>query len=121
MNNKDYLKWAITKDRTTQQYFDLHARIKDQNLLRLLHSVMGLSGEMGEFTDSVKKSIMYGKELDVKNLKEEIGDLLWYMSIALDSLGSSFEEVMKLNHDKLEARYPGGFTEKLAVERRDKK
>lgn len=70
--------------------------------------------------DSIKKTIMYDKPLDVKNIKEECGDLLWYMSIMLDEVGSSFEEVMEMNRVKLEKRYPGGFTEQLAQARLDK-
>lgn len=119
MDNNDYQKWAVTKDRPTYQ--DLADRLNDQKgNLRLVHGVMGIGGESGELIDVIKKTIMYNKELDVQNIKEECGDLLWYMALILDEIGSSFEEVMKMNHDKLEARYPGGFTEKLAQERRDK-
>lgn len=119
MNNKDYLKWAISKDRPTYQ--DLADRLdRHKGSLRLIHGIMGLSGEVGELTDAIKKTVMYNKELDVENVKEELGDILWYMSLLLDEVGSSFEEVMKMNHDKLETRYPTGFSEKLAQERRDK-
>lgn len=120
MNNRDYLTWAITKDRPTYQ--DLADRLdRHKGNLRLIHAIMGLSGEVGELTDAVKKAVMYNKELDVENIKEECGDLLWYMALLLDEVDSSFEEVMQMNHDKLEARFPGGFTEKLAQERKDKK
>jgi len=122
MNNKDYLKWAMTKDRTESQYDDLSKRLKESLLQkRILHSAMGISGEAGELMDAVKKSVLYNKELDVTNIKEELGDLCWYMALMLDSVGSSFEEVMEMNRVKLEKRFPGGFTEKLAQERLDKK
>jgi NTP pyrophosphatase (non-canonical NTP hydrolase) len=118
MNNKDYLKWALTKDRT---YTDLATRLEDNHgQLRLIHAVMGLSGEVGEVTDSIKKTILYNKPLDKENVKEEAGDILWYMSLLLNEVGSSFEEVMQMNHDKLEKRFPSGFTEKDAIARRDK-
>lgn len=118
MKNTDYQKWAITKDRT---YIDLAERLQSNHgQLRLLHSVMGLSGEVGETTDAVKKHILYNKPLDVDNIKEEAGDILWYLALLLDEVGTSFEEVMQMNHDKLEKRYPSGFTEKAAVERADK-
>ena len=121
MDNKKYLEWAITKDRSSKQYQELANRLNDdKGQLRLLHSVMGLSGEVGELTDAVKKTIMYNKPLDVINVIEEAGDILWYMSLLLDEVGSSFEEAMKVNHDKLEKRFPTGFTEQLAQERRDK-
>lgn len=124
MDSNDYLKWAMTKDRTDEQYTSLGGRLFNQvggkAKLRVLHAAMGISGEAGELMDAVKKHILYNKALDVTNVKEELGDLLWYMSLMLDEVGSSFEEVMKMNHDKLEKRFPGGFTEKLAQERLDK-
>ncbi len=121
MDNKSYQDWAITKDRTKPQYDELGDRLKDSLFQkRILHAAMGISGESGELMDAIKKCVLYNKELDTVNVKEELGDLCWYMSLMLDAVGSSFDEVMKMNHDKLEKRFPGGFTEKLAQERRDK-
>ena len=77
---------------------------------RLLHAGIGLATESGEFLDALKKHVFYGKALDRTNLKEEVGDLLWYCAIALDELGSSFEEVQATNIAKLKARYPNKFT-----------
>lgn len=121
MKSKDYVDWAMTKDRTVEQYKDLGDRLRDSlSQKRLLHAAMGISGESGELMDAVKKHVLYNKSLDLDNVKEELGDLCWYLALMIDQIGSSFEEIMKLNHDKLEKRYPGGFTEKLAQERRDK-
>lgn len=118
MNSSDYKKWALTKDR---DYTDLVNRLQSNHgQVRLLHAVLGLAGEVGETADAIKKSVFYNKPLDIENIKEEAGDILWYMALLLDEIGSSFEEVMQMNHDKLEKRYPGGFTEQLAQERRDK-
>lgn len=118
MDNKSYKAWALTKER--KGYDKVAERINTGTTGSLLHGALGISGEAGELLDAVKKHVMYGKELDKTNVLEEIGDMLWYMSIALESVGSSFEEVMQLNHDKLEKRYPGGFTEALAQLRLDK-
>ena len=49
----------------------------------------------------------------------ECGDVLWYMAVILEEIGSSFEEVMAMNIEKLEARYPNGFTEQAAKDRKD--
>ena len=86
----------------------------------LLHAVLGLSGEAGELIDAVKKNLIYGKLLDIENYKEELGDILWYMALAIDSLGSSFEEVMQMNLEKLKKRYPEKYTDELASTRLDK-
>jgi NTP pyrophosphatase (non-canonical NTP hydrolase) len=92
-------------------------RLQDPRMIRLLHGMMGLTTETGEFADQLKKHIFYGKEMDEINLMEEIGDLLWYVGILLDELGFSFEEVMERNIAKLQARYKGAFTETRAIGR----
>jgi NTP pyrophosphatase (non-canonical NTP hydrolase) len=83
----------------------------------LLHASMGLVTEAGEFQDALKKHFFYGKELDLVNLKEEIGDCLWYCAVALDALGTDFEAVMQTNINKLNARYPEKFSEDQAINR----
>lgn len=118
MDNKTYQAWAITKER--QEYEKVAERIGAGTTGSLLHGAIGISGEAGELLDAVKKHVFYGKPLDVNNVKEEISDVLWYQAIALEAVGSSFDEVMQINHDKLEKRYPSGFTEQHAVARLDK-
>ena len=79
---------------------------------RLLTASVGLSGEVGEFNDIVKKIVFQGKEVDddtKKHLKSELGDRCWYRAQALIALESSWEEVFDINVGKLSDRYPGGF------------
>lgn len=83
----------------------------------LLHAAIGIATEGGELLDALKKTIFYGKELDSVNLKEELGDLMWYIAIACESLGTSIEEVCKININKLRARYPEKFTSDAAINR----
>lgn len=85
-------------------------RLSDGNL-RLLHSSIGLTTEVGEFADSIKKHIFYGRNLDRVNLMEELGDVLWYVSIALSELGYDYEQVMTKNIKKLKARYEEAFNQ----------
>ena len=90
---------------------------KDYNKERLIHACMGMQTETAEFTDALKKSIFYGKTLDIVNLKEELGDLLWYVSIAMDELGTNYEHEMNRVIIKLKSRYPEKFTEEKAINR----
>lgn len=121
MDSKSYLEWAMSKNLTKDQYDQFGSRLgSSHDQLKILHAAMGISGESGELMDAVKKHVLYNKPLDVENVKEELGDLLWYISLAIHQIGSSFEEIMQMNFNKLEKRYPSGFTEKLAQERRDK-
>lgn len=123
MDSKKYQKSALRTN--TPSYSGVVKRVTGADLthsyndkaLDLLHASMGLVTEAGEFQDMIKKHIFYGKERDDVNLKEEIGDILWYCAIALEALGADFESVMKTNIDKLKARYPEKFTEEAAVNR----
>ena len=83
---------------------------------RLVHAVIGITGEAGELASQTQKSVYYGKELDVKNIKEELGDLLWYISLLCNTLGLSLEDVMEANQKKLSERYPDKYTDFLADE-----
>lgn len=120
MKSKDYQTWAQTKDRTTENYVE-HTGKFTGSQGRLINGALGLAGECGEVVDIIKKHTQYNKTLDKAHLKEELGDVLWYMAIILEDIGSSFEEVMQLNRDKLDKRFPIKFSELEALVRKDQK
>jgi NTP pyrophosphatase (non-canonical NTP hydrolase) len=84
---------------------------------RLLHAGIGMATEAAEFIDPIKKFLFYNKPIDKTNLKEEIGDLLWYVAIACSALGTTVEEEMERNITKLAKRYPEKFTSEAAINR----
>ena len=84
---------------------------------RLCNWSMGLTGECGEVVDILKKSIFHGHELDKHHVLEELGDVLYYLTIMTDELGASLEQVAEMNNKKLMARYEGGFSKKKSKER----
>jgi len=88
-----------------------------QKLFRLLHGAMGLCTEAGEFQDALKKALFYKQPLDLTNLGEELGDVLWYCGILCDALGLSMNSVLQKNIAKLEKRYPEKFSPERALER----
>jgi len=100
-----------------KDYNGMLRRIETVDNIRLLHGGMGISTEAGELLDALKKHIFYGKKLDYVNISEELGDILYYISICMNVLGISFEEVMEKNIEKLKARYPEKFTEDKAINR----
>ncbi len=112
---KDYIEKALRTDNLDIE--SIKERLQNKELIRLLHSAMGLSTEANEFLDMLKKHIYYGKPLDLVNVKEEIGDTLWYCAIAIDVLQTTMEEVMTVNIEKLKARYPEKFTSEKAINR----
>lgn len=87
----------------------------------LLHMGVGVAGEAAELLDAIKKHTIYQKPLDIENIKEELGDLLFYMSNLMQSVGLSFEEILQHNIDKLSVRYSkGSYSNAQAQERADK-
>ena len=75
----------------------------------IFNACLGLSGEVGEFNDMVKKWVFHEKNLDMEHAKKEAGDILWYVVMLCESFGWNMEEIMQMNVDKLKARYPEGF------------
>jgi len=103
MNN--YVELAV---RTESTQFNI-----DKDSQRLLHGAIGLATESGEILDALKKSIYYGRELDLRNLKEELGDVMWYIAILCDAMDYSLDDAQRDNIEKLKKRYPEGFKDVL--------
>ena len=97
-------------------FFDALDIVDEQGVepSRLLTAGIGLSGEVGEFNDIVKKCVFQGKELDddvVNHLRSELGDIMWYVAQGCIALDTTIEEIIDINTAKLKDRYPGGFDE----------
>ena len=83
----------------------------DCNVSQLLTAALGLTAESGEFTEVVKKIILQGKPYTQENqfhMKRELGDICWYLAQACMALDTTFDEIIEMNVEKLESRYPGG-------------
>jgi NTP pyrophosphatase (non-canonical NTP hydrolase) len=72
---------------------------------RLLDATAGLAEEAGEVLAHVRKHLLQGRPLDRDALVLELGDALWCVAIAADTLGISLGEVARRNVDKLRARH----------------
>lgn len=83
----------------------------------LENGVMGLCGEAGECIDVVKKYLYQGHKLDKLKLKDELGDVLWYVAITCQALGITLDDVMEHNVKKLLLRYPDGFEAEMSIHR----
>ena len=79
---------------------------KDQ----LNNYVFGLVGEVGEVVDLLKKFFFHGHEVDSGRLKSELGDILWYVSAVASLFNLDLQEIAQGNIEKLEKRYPEGFS-----------
>lgn len=91
--------------------------VTDRQLItRLLHSILGILDEAGELAKALKKTIFYGKDLDVVNVAEELGDLLWYIALMANALDLSLEEIAEKNIAKLKVRFPDKYSDVCAAE-----
>ena len=78
---------------------------------RLITAALGMGAESGEFTEVVKKIVFQGKPVNEDNIfhmKRELGDVMWYVAQACMSLDTTIDEIIEMNVEKLQARYPGG-------------
>jgi NTP pyrophosphatase (non-canonical NTP hydrolase) len=90
---------------------------------QLVHAALGLSSEAGEFTSVVKRIAIYEKYPDIvmcDNMEEELGDLLWYIALAAETLRVPMKELAERNILKLRKRYPEQFSNEQAENRADK-
>lgn len=88
------------------------------------HAAYGIGTEAGELMDAVKKHIYYNREIDRENVKEELGDLEFYLQALRSRLGITRQETLEHNINKLlkgkKARYKEGYSDQAAAERADK-
>jgi len=114
----DYVNFvdSVTSDNSKRSdaFFDALDSIEEKGIApeRILTASIGMASEAGEFSDIIKKIVFQGKEVNeetIRHLKLEIGDVMWYVAQACMALNVSLEEVIRMNIEKLEKRYPGGF------------
>ena len=92
---------------------------KNRSVQGILQGVMGLNGEAGECIDIVKKYMFQEHALDDQHLAKELGDVAWYLAQAADAIGYDLETIMRMNIDKLRARYPDGFNPEFSKNRKE--
>lgn len=134
---RDYMKNAFTFsdfDKSVKRTW------KDQDFKDAVsNAALGLTGEAGEVSDLIKKAIYhermfdfeceevdedtikeYGKPIKKEDVKDELSDILFYVSAMAQEFGFTLEDVARHNKEKLEKRYQEGFTTKESAEKKDK-
>lgn len=100
MKLKDYVNW------TGNTCAKLATPLLDD-----VHMIFGMATEVGELMDSYKKNIAYNSELDMINVQEEIGDIMFYIASFCRMNNLDLNKIIERNVEKLESRYPKKFTE----------
>lgn len=120
----DYIKELMNE---TDSYTDLALKTLNKDVFEqkdlILNASLGLSGEVGEVNDIIKKYMYHGHKLDYDTKEKiilELGDVCWYVALmawAIDK--TKFEDVLNKNITKLEKRYHGEFSTEKSVNRKE--
>ena len=85
----------------------MNPKVLESSADTFLNALMGLSGEVGEMQDAVKKAWFHDGELDLEKLDKEAGDVLFYITLYCISRNRQLADIAQLNVDKLNARFGG--------------
>lgn len=77
--------------------------------MKVVYPALGLSGEVGEVCEKIKKVFrdkngVFATDVDIVEIKKEIGDVLWYISALASDLGINLEDIAQENLNKLADR-----------------
>lgn len=105
----------LVKGTASKEYLNKESFLKrfdsaQHDIEKLIGASIGLSGEVGEFNEIIKKHIFQGKSIDETHLKKELGDIYWYFALACIALNTTPYEIQEIVSEKLLARYKNGFT-----------
>ena len=84
--------------------------------------------DFGRYAEDLKHTLFHKhpasrlqkkSELTMENRKEELGDMLWYLTWLCSECGFSLEYVARANIAKLQARYPDGFSVERSINRKE--
>ena len=113
MNASDYQEQAA-RTQIAEPGFDIPG-----HEMMLVWNALGLAGEAGEVAELVKKGVFHRHSIDRAKLEKELGDVLWYASALCTALGLDLGEIMQINIEKLQVRYPNGFSSIDSQQRMD--
>lgn len=98
----------------------LAAKVAEDTFLTHMNMATGLSSETGEINELLKKRYFHFHPWTDDNqvhLKKELGDLAWYWVLMCLSHGMDPADVLGTNIEKLQARYPEGFSTQRSMNR----
>ena len=134
MDSKEVIEHRMFVDDVTSEatrdcdvFLDRIGELQEGELIwsqpqRLLTGAIRICSEGGELLDLVKKIIFQGKKPseELRNkVKNELGDVMWYVQQVLITMEWDLEEVLAENTKKLSGRYPEGFSVDKSENRED--
>lgn len=84
-----------------------------------IHAAVGVAGEAGEVLDLIKKVTFNNRTLDLDKLRNELGDVEYYLEALRQTYNITRDECIAANVIKLSKRYEGGYSDQKSLERKD--
>lgn len=106
---------------TGNEYQRLASRTIRDDMTRIeqeYHALHGMVAEIGEL-HSIYQKYYQGHEDTEEHRMKEVGDLIWFVAEYCTALGWHLDDVMRMNIEKLEARYPEGFDAEHSLHRKE--
>lgn len=91
---------------------------KANNENMLLNGILGAAGESGEMVDLMKKQLFQGHPFNREHYIKECGDVLYYLALIAESLGTTLEDIAITNNKKQLECYPDGFDSEKSLHRK---
>lgn len=82
-----------------------------------VHAITGAVTEVGELADLFKKASYKEENVTRERIIDEVGDVLWYLQLMLNTVGADFGDAIAANMAKLNARYAAKLTASEAATR----
>lgn len=101
MDLDTFQKAALVTDNTDRNYEDQESR-KD-----IVVALLGIAGELGTLSTAYKKFLRDGPSYGLykDNVREELGDLLWYMAVLAHKFDLTLSEIAEHNLAKASSRW----------------
>ena len=104
---------------TGNEYQHLASRTIRDDMTRAeteYHALHGMVAEIGELHGIYQKRYQGHEDTEEHRMKE-VGDLIWFVAEYCTANGWNLEDVMRMNIDKLEKRFPYGFDPEKSLHR----
>lgn len=106
MKDADYVNVYVNRSERTMSDMQNALLDVDGRIMAVMHAVMGLQKEIGDIAELINDRVVLGSRISPARISDEIGSMLWFLSILLREFDISFEEVMLENLAKLDKKYP---------------
>ena len=81
---KNFKEYILLAKRTESEAIEASLKLKNKSVKRMMHAALGLITEVIELFEGITHK-------NIKNIKEEFGDVFWYLAIAYDASFDGFE------------------------------